>query len=225
MQVDAYASYGQFGKTTRPGGPSVLAYCWAHARRGFYDAAAKSDGASIAKEALRRIGQLYEIEREIQGHRPDERLAVRQARSRPIVEDLRAWLGDKRRRMFSGSPTLEPINYVFNQWSGLVAFLDDGRIDIDNNPVERSMRPVALQRKNALFAGHELGAENWAAIASLVETCKLGGINPNAYLADVLARIVTKRDGAPLDELLPGNWVDTRAAETTFESGVITQAA
>lgn len=225
MQVDAYASYGQFGKADRPGGRSVLAYCWAHARRGFYDAAAKNEGASIAQEALRRIGLLYEIEREIQGCSPDERLTVRQARSRPIVEDLRAWLEEKRRRMFSGSPTLDPINYVFNQWSGLVAFLSDGRIDIDNNAVERSMRPIALQRKNALFAGHELGAENWAAIASLVETCKLNGLNPTAYLADVLARIVLKRDGEQLDELLPENWADTKAAETTFESSFIAKAA
>jgi transposase len=224
MQVDAYPGYGQFGKANRPGGPSVLAYCWAHARRGFYDAA-KGDGATIAREALRRIGMLYEIERDIQGRSPDERLAARQARSRPVVEDLRAWLDEKRRRMFSGSPTLGPINYALNQWSGLVAFLDDGRIDIDNNPVERSMRPIALQRKNALFAGHELGAENWAAIASLVESCKLNGINPNAYLADVLARIVLRADGDPLDDLLLGNWVDTRAAETTFETSDMAQAA
>lgn len=127
--------------------------------------------------------------------------------------------------IISGSPTLGPINYALNHWAGLVRFLEDGRIDLDNNPVERSMRPVALQRKNALFAGHELGAENWAAIASLVETCKLGAINPNAYLADVLARIVTRGDGDPIDDLLPGNWVDTKAAETTFETDNIAKAA
>ena len=109
--------------------------------------------------------------------------------------------------------------------AGLVRFLEDGRIDLDNNPVERSMRPVALQRKNALFAGHELGAENWAAIASLVETCKLGAINPNAYLADVLARIILRSDGDPIDDLLPGNWVDANAAETTFETSDIARAA
>src|SRR3546814_5639923 len=126
---------------------------------------------------------LYDIEREINGHMPEERLAVRQARSRPVVDELHGWLDAKRRRMFSGSPTLKAINYALSHWAGLVRFLDDGRIDIDNNPVERSMRPIALQRKNALFAGHELGAENWAAIASLVETCKLGAINPAAYLA------------------------------------------
>lgn len=179
LQVDGYESYGQFGKPDRPGGPSVLAYCWAHAQRGFFDAA-KDDGAAIAQEALRRIGALYDIERELHGCSPDERLPARQARSLPIAEDLRQWLDEKRRRMFSGSPTLKAINYTLNHWAGLCRFLQDGRINIDNNAVERSMRPVALQRKNALFAGHELGAENWAAIASLVETCKLLAINPNA---------------------------------------------
>jgi transposase len=225
LQVDGYEAYGQFGKADRPGGPAVLVYCWAHVRRGFYDATKGSTAAPIADEALRRIGLLYEIERDIRGRSSDERRAERQARAGPIIEELHSWFEEKRRRMFSGSPTLGAINYALKHWHGLVRYLDDGRIDIDNNAVERSMRTMALQRKNALFAGHELGAENWAAIASLVETCKLNGLNPHAYLADVLARIVTKHDGDPLDELLPGNWVDTKAAETTFESSVIAQAA
>lgn len=224
LQVDGYEAYGQFGKAGRPGGPATLAYCWAHVRRGFFDAA-KSDAAPIAQEALARIGTLYEIEREIHGSSPGERVAIRQARSQPVIEGLRAWLDEKRRRMFSGSPTLKAINYALNHWAGLIRYLDDGRIDIDNNPVERSMRPIALQRKNTLFAGHQLGAENWAAIASLVETCKLLALNPNAYLADVLARIVTRSDGDPIDDLLPGNWVDTKAAETTFETSPVAQAA
>jgi len=142
-----------------------------------------------------------------------------------VIEALHGWLEEKRRRMFSGSPTLKAINYALGHWAGLTRYLDDGRIDIDNNPVERSMRPIALQRKNALFAGHELGAENWAAIASLVETCKLGRINPNAYLADVLARIVLRGDGDPLDDLLPGNWDDTNAAAPAFETNSVAQAA
>lgn len=224
LQVDGYEAYGQFGKAGRPGGPSVLAYCWAHVRRGFYDAA-KSDGASIAQEALRRIGALYEIEREIQGCSPDERLVIRQARSLPLADDLHTWLDEKRRRMFSGSPTLKAIKYALGHWAGLIRYLEDGRIDIDNNPVERSMRPIALQRKNALFAGHQLGAENWAAIASLVETCKLNAIDPNTYLADVLARVVHKRDGDPLDDLLLANWVNTNAARAAFETSTIAQAA
>jgi transposase len=102
-------------------------------------------------------------------------------------------------------------------WRGLTRFLDDGKIDLDNNAVERSMRTVALQRKNALFAGHDLGAENWAAIASLIETCKISGINPNAYLTDVLTRIAAKRDGEPIDDLLPGNWANTNSDGDMFE--------
>lgn len=224
LQVDGYEAYGQFGKAGRPGGPATLAYCWAHVRRGFFDAA-KGDAAPIAQEALARIAVLYEIEREIHGRSPEERVAIRQARGAPVIEALHGWLEEKRRRMFSGSPTLKAINYALGHWAGLTRYLDDGRIDIDNNPVERSMRPIALQRKNALFAGHELGAENWAAIASLVETCKLGRINPNAYLADVLARIVLRGDGDPLDDLLPGNWDDTNAAAPAFETNSVAQAA
>src|SRR3546814_20844537 len=113
---------------------------------------------------------------------PEERLAVRQARSRPVVDELHGWLDAKRRRMFSGSPTLKAINYALSHWAGLVRFLDDGRIDIDNNPVERSMRPIALQRTNALFAGHELGAANWAAIDSPRKPCKPGRITPAPHL-------------------------------------------
>lgn len=224
LQVDGYEAYGQFGKPDRKGGPATLAYCWAHARRGFFDAA-KGNDAPIAEEALKRIGALYDIERDIKGQTAELRLDARQARSKPILDDLHSWLEARRRRMFRGSPTLEAINYALARWRGLTRFIEDGRIEIDNNAVERSMRPMALQRKNALFAGHELGAENWAAIASLVETCKLNDINPVAYLADVLARVVTRRDGDALDDLLPGQWVDTKAAETTFETSDIAKAA
>jgi transposase len=224
LQVDGYEAYRQFGKADRPGGPATLAYCWAHVRRGFFDAA-KGDGAPIAEEALRRIAALYAIERDIKGQSPGARQAVRQEHSKPLIDAMHAWLEDKKRRMFSGSPTLAAINYAFGHWAGLTRFLDDGRIDLDNNPVERSMRTMALQRKNALFAGHDLGAENWAAIASLIETCKLGGINPNAYLTDVLTRIAAKRDGEPIGDLLPGNWVNTNSDGDMFEYSTNAMAA
>jgi transposase len=187
-----------------------------HVRRGFFDAA-KGDGAPIAEEALRRIAALYAIERDIQGQSPGARQAVRQEHSKPLIDAMHAWLEDKKLRMFSGSPTLAAINYALGHWAGLTRFLDDGRIGLDNNPVERSMRTMALQRKNALFAGHDLGAENWAAIASLIETCKISGINPNAYLTDVLTRIAAKRDGEPIDDLLPGNWANTNSDGDMFE--------
>jgi hypothetical protein len=119
------------------------------------------------------------------------------------------------------SNTAEAIGYTLNHWKGLVRFLDDGRIELDNNTVERSIRPLTLQRKNALFTGHDLGAENWATFATLIETCKLSGINPQAYLTDVLARIVLRGDVDPIDDLLPYNWVDSRAPV----SAVIDQAA
>jgi transposase len=118
LQVDGYEAYGQFGRSDRSGGPATLAYCWAHVRRGFFDAA-KGKGAPIAEEALRRIGALYEIERDIRGRGPDERHAERQARARPLLDELHGWLGEKRRRMFRGSPTLEPINYALKRWVGL----------------------------------------------------------------------------------------------------------
>ena len=216
LQVDGYEAYRQFGKSDRPGGPATLAYCWAHVRRGFFDAA-KGGETAIADEALRRIGALYEIERSITGQSPEARRAAREERARPLIDAMHVWLEDKKRRMFSGSPTHAAINYALGHWAGLIRFLDDGRIDLDNNAVERSMRPIALQRKNALFAGHDLGAENWAAIASLIECCKLGGINPNAYLTDVLTRIVNKHDGDPLDDLLPANWVCSNSDGDVFE--------
>ena len=212
VQCDGYGSYRHIENSDREGGPGTLAFCWAHARRGFTDAA-RGGNAPVADEALRRIARLYEIEARIRGRSPDERLAVRRAESAPIVDALKTWLSEMRSKIFRAAGTAEAIGYVLNQWKGLVRFLEDGRIELDTNAVERSMRPVALQRKNALFAGHDLGADNWATIASLVETCKLGGINPQAYLADVLARIITRTDEDLIDDLLPYNWIDSRVPE------------
>ena len=119
---------------------------------------------------------------------------------------LRGWLKTQLAKVSAKSPIAEAIRYGLNHWDGLVRFLDDGRIELDTNIVERSMRPVALTRKNALFAGHDDGAENWACIASLIETCKLQGIDPQAYLADALTRLVNLWPNNRLDELLPWAW-------------------
>ena len=119
---------------------------------------------------------------------------------------LKSWLDKTLPQLPSGSSTAQAIRYGFNQWEGLLHFLDDGRIEIDSNTVERSMRPVALNRKNALFAGSDEGAENWAMLASLIETCKLHGINPHAYLADVLTKLVNNWHNRRLGELLPWAW-------------------
>ena len=156
-----------------------LAFCWSHVRRRFYELAAAGP-APIASEALERIAGLYAIEKEIRGRSADERRAVRQDRSRPIVDDLEPWLRAKLALISQKTKLAEAIRYALSRWDGLTRFLDDGRIEIDSNVVERSIRPIALNRKNALFAGSDGGGEHWAIIASLIETCKLNGVEPHA---------------------------------------------
>jgi transposase len=205
LQTDAYAAYGKLTDPQRVGGPVTLAYCWAHWRRQWFDIA-KSPPAPIAAEVLQRIAELYRIEAEIRGQEADERRAVRQQKSKPLIEALRGWLEKTLPQLPRGSSSAQAIRYGFNQWDGLLRFLDDGRIEIDSNTVERSMRPVALNRKNALFAGSDEGAQNWAMLASLIETCKLQGINPHAYLTDVLTKLVNNWPNRRLAELLPWAW-------------------
>ena len=198
LQVDGYAGYRMLAERSAVS----LAFCWSHVRRRFYELA-QSGPAPIAVEALERIGELYRIEGEIRGRSPEERRAIRQQKSRPIADALEPWLRDKLALVSQKSKLAEAIRYALSRWAGLVRFLDDGRIEIDNNVVERAIRPIALNRKNALFAGSDGGGEHWATIASLVETCKLNGIDPQAYLADVIARIVAGHPQSKLDELLP----------------------
>jgi len=200
VQCDGYAAYKKLDAER-----IVLAFCWTHLRRRFYEIA-KAGDAPIASEALSRIAALYEIEQTIRGRSAGERRAVRQDKSMPLVLAFRDWLEIQLSKVSAKSPIADAIRYGLNHWDGLVRFLDDGRIELDTNIVERSMRPVALNRKNALFAGHDDGAENWAAIASLIETCKLHGIDPEAYLADVLTRLVNLWPNNRLDELLPWAW-------------------
>ncbi|MBP0573197.1 IS66 family transposase, partial [Mycobacterium tuberculosis] len=157
----------------------------------------------IASEALARIAELYRIEGEIRGRPADERHAVRQAKTRPLVEALEPWLREKLGLISQKSKLAEAVRYALSRWPGLTRFLDDGQVEIDSNIVERSIRPLALSRKNALFAGSDGGGEHWATIASLVETCKLNGIDPQAYLTDVINRIVAGHPQSQIDELLP----------------------
>jgi transposase len=205
VQCDGYAAYKQVARRGRAGNAVTLAFCWAHWRRRFYEIA-KAGSAPIAEEALRRIAELYKIEAQIGGRSAAERQAVRQAESRPLVAALKAWLQAQLVRASAKSAIAVAIRYGLNHWEGLERFLEDGRIEIDTNVVERSMRPIALNRKNALFAGHDAGAENWACLASLIETCKLNGIDPQAYLTDVLTRLVNLWPAARIDELLPWAW-------------------
>ncbi|MDN3575151.1 IS66 family transposase, partial [Methylobacterium longum] len=164
LQVDGYAAYESLAK----GGGVRLAYCWSHVRRQFYDLAAASP---IATETLARIAALYRIEAEIRGRSAEERRVVRQERSRPVVEALEPWLREKLGLLSRKSNLAEAIRYALSRWAGLSLFLDDGRVEIDSNTVERTIRPLALNRKNALFAGSDGGGEHWAVIASLIETC------------------------------------------------------
>jgi transposase len=162
--------------------------------------------APIASEALERIAALYAIEKTIRGRSADQRRAVRQERSKPLVLALKAWLELQLTRVSGNATIAEHIRYALNHWDGLTRFLDDGRIELDTNIVERSIRPLVLNRKNALFAGHEQGAENWACIASLIETTKLCGVEPQAYLTDVLTKLVNLWPASRLDELMPWAW-------------------
>jgi transposase len=200
VQCDGYAPYKQL-----PHDAITLAFCWAHVRRGFFEIARKGN-APIATQALLRIAALYRIEETIGGKSAEERRAVRRKESTPHCEALKRFLEKQLGRVSAKAPIAQAIRYALKHWEGLTRFLDDGRIDLDSNIVERAMRPQALTRKNALFAGHDDGAENWAIVASLIETCKLTGIDPFAYLADVLSRLVNLWPNARLDDLLPWNW-------------------
>jgi transposase len=210
VQCDGYAAYKQVAHRGRAGNAVILAFCWAHWRRRFYEIA-KAGSAPIAEEALRRIAGLYTIEAQIRGKSGDERHAVRQVESKPLLENLKTWLQAQLARASAKSAIAVAIRYGLNHWDGLERFLEDGRIEIDTNIVERSMRPIALNRKNALFAGHDTGAENWACLASLIETCKLNGVDPQCYLTDVLTKLVNNWPNRRLDELMP--WACSRGGE------------
>jgi transposase len=188
----------------------TLVFCWAHVRRGFYDLA-KTGTAPIATEALERIAALYRIEAEVRGQAPAQRLAARRERGRPLVTDLRAWFERQLAKLPGRGPTAGAIRYALNHWDGLTRFLDDGRIELDTNTVERAIRPVKLSRKNALFAGSDEGGSNWAHVASLVETCKLNGVDPQAYFAELLTRLVNGWPQARIDELMPWCWATPKA--------------
>tara|TARA_R110002110_G_C13115136_1_gene687293 strand:- start:85 stop:657 length:573 start_codon:yes stop_codon:yes gene_type:complete len=183
----------------------VLAACWAHARRTFYEIA-KADGSPIAGEAVCCIAELYAIEAKIRGRKHEERLALRQAMTQPLIMELRHWLEAQLPRIVQSGKLAEAIRYALRRWDGLSRFLDDGRIELDTNPVERAIRPIALGRKNHLFAGSDRGAKRWATVCSLVETAKLNKVEPYTYLADVLQRMVDDHPANQLDELLPWNW-------------------
>jgi transposase len=201
LQVDGYAGFEQL--TAR--GDIALAACWAHTRRKFYDVH-QATGSPIAAEALRRIAGLYALEATIHGRSADERRRTRAAEATPLVDALKAWLEAELHRVAPRSGLADAIRYGLARWPALCRFLEDGRVELDTNTVERAIRPIALGRKNHLFAGSDGGADRWAIVCSLITTAKLNNVEPYAYLKDVLERMTQGHPMGRLDDLLPWNW-------------------
>ena len=204
LQVDGYSGYNRV-RDTRGLGDIELAYCWAYARRKLYELTV-NNVAPIAEEGIKQIKAFYRIGRQIKGLPADERLAIRQEKTLPRMQAFEQWLTSQRAQVSSKSPTGAALKYITKYWNGLNLFLTDGRIEIDNNTIERSIRPIALQRKNALFAGLDAGAQNWAMLASILETCKLNNIEPYSYLTGVLTAIANGHKQKDIDDLMPWNF-------------------
>ncbi len=201
LQADGYAGYDKLYDTNRV----TEVACWAHFRRKIFDIHATKP-TPLTTDLLERIGQLYEIEAEVQGQQPEIRRQSRHDRTQPLIDDLRQALDDALRRLSPKSEMAKAIAYGRKRWVALTRFLDDGRLEIDNNIAERAMRCVALGRKNWLFAGSKAGGDRAAAIYSVIETAKLNGLEPQAYIADVIAKIAGNWPAARWDELMPWNW-------------------
>jgi transposase len=204
MQADAYAGYGELYEAARKPAPIIEAACWSHARRKFFELATLRK-APTAIEAVRRIDEFFAIEREINGLSAPARLAERQKRSALLVENLKTWLTEERAKLSSKNLVAKAIDYSLKRWRAMTLFLTDGRVCLSNNAAERALRGVAVGRHNWTFAGSDRGGERAAAIYTLIETCKLNGVDPRAWLADVLRRL----PGHPANriaDLLPWNW-------------------
>ena len=205
LQVDGYAGYNALAKPDRKGGPVKLAYCWAHARRKLKEVHDR-DGSPIAAKGLKRIKAFYKVEAEIRGQSAETRRALRQEKTAPLMADFEDWLRTVRARISGKSRLGEKLSYIAKHMEGLKLFLQDGTIEMDSNTVERTIRPIALNRKNALFAGHDEGGRTWGRIASLIETCKLNGVEPYAYLKATLEAIAAGHPASRIDELMPWNF-------------------
>lgn len=218
LQADAYDGYNRLYLADRKPGPVREAACWVHARRPFFAMADLEENARrkaagkkeiplspIAIEVVRRIDALFEIERSINGKSTEERLAVRRTLSQPLVDDLHAYMRAQLARLARGHDLVKAINYMLKRWSAFTLFLEDGRVCLSNNAAERGLRGIALGRKSWLFCGSDRGGRRAAAMYSLIVTAKMNGVDPQAWLADVLARIAA-HPAHRLNELLPWNW-------------------
>ena len=203
IQVDAYGGYSHLATPKRTGGdPLRLAFCWAHGRRKLIKAKPQK-GSPIVDEALLRIAALYKVEDSIRGADPDHRRTVRQEMSRPLVDAFFAWLKAQAARVSRKSDLGEAMAYMLKRQEGFRLFLDDGHLDIDSNLVENAIRSPAMNRRNALFAGHDEGGRNWARFASLIGTCKMNGVEPYAYLRDLFTKLATGHLARDIDVMMP----------------------
>jgi transposase len=210
LQVDGYQVYKSLAADKRPAGTIQLAFCLAHARRKFVTVY-KETKSPFAHEVITRIAAIYAIEARVRGTSAEIRLAARQNETTRLMEDLKERMIEVRDGISAQSSLAEAIRYALHHWDGLALFLSDGRVEVDSNTVERSMRPIALGRRNSLFSGSEGGAESWAILASLLNTAKLNDVDPQTYLCDVLERIVSGRTKShQLHELLVWNWKAAR---------------
>jgi len=225
LQADAYGGYGKLYEPGRVPGPILEAGCWAHARRKFFvlaDVAGSARRAAHGKapavlspiclDAVQRIDALFDIERDINGHTAEARQAMRQARSAPLVADLHQWLAAQRARLARGNEVARAIDYLLKRWTAFTRFLDDGRICVSNNAAERALRGIALGRKSWLFCGSDRGGQRAAVMYSLIVTARMNDTDPQAWLADVLARIAD-HPAQRLDDLLPWNWAAGKASK------------
>ena len=229
LQADAYAGYNQLYDAARQPGPAASALCWSHARRKFFELAdvqtnirkgkSAKEISPIAVEAVKRIDALFEIERMVNGQTPEARLEMRQRQSVPLVADLERWLRGERALLSKHAKVAKAIDYLLapKHWPGFTRFLEDGRVCLTNNAAERSLRGVALGRKAWLFAGSERGGQRAAAIYTLIGTAKLNDIDPQAWLADVIARI-SEMPVSRLHELLPWNWKPAGQTESSVKA-------
>ena len=216
LQADAYAGYNDLYEGRRKPAPITEAACWSHGRRKLFDLA-KLSKAPIAIEAVRRIDEIFAVERAINGHSAAERVAVRQIQSKPLIESLEIYLRESRSALSPKSDTAKAINYILSRWTAFTRFLDDGRICMSNNAAERSLRGIAIGRRNWTFCGSDAGGHRAAAIYTLIETAKLNDVDPQVWLADVLARL-PDHPAKRIDDLLPWRWKIGRLTTTTTQA-------
>ena len=207
LQADAYAGFNALYVKGRVPAPITEASCWAHGGAKFFELAnlGKAMRAPMAIEAVRRIDEIFAIERELNGEPAERRRIVRQARVRPLVKGLERWMRAEQSKLSSGSAVAKAMDYMVKRWTTFSAFLDDGRICLTNNAAERALRGIAVGRRNWTFAGSDRGADRAAALYTLIETARLNDVDPRAWLADVLARI-NDHPAKAIDDLLPWNW-------------------